>query len=103
MTGIGEQGNKLARLTYKSGKDTADKLERLASLLENQESGWKTAYEQEQAQRQQSAAVLQSAAEAIIGWLDDLDALTAGRSQQEGSASDGWALLTCTGRSRCSD
>ncbi|MEK3901336.1 hypothetical protein [Paenibacillus sp. FSL R7-0179] len=35
LTGIGEQGNKLARLTYKSGKDTADKLERLASLLEN--------------------------------------------------------------------
>ncbi|MEK3879563.1 hypothetical protein [Paenibacillus sp. FSL M7-0420] len=70
LTGIAEQGNKLARLTYKNGKDTADKLERLGSLLERQESGWKAAYEQEQAQRRQSAAALQSTAEAIVSWLE---------------------------------
>jgi molecular chaperone GrpE (heat shock protein) len=94
LKSISEQGSKLGRLTYKNGKDTADKLEQLSSLLERQESGWKTAYEQEHARGQQSAAALQSSAEAMIGWLDDLDAIAAGRSQQAGSPSDGWEQLT---------
>ncbi|BCG58518.1 nucleotide exchange factor GrpE [Paenibacillus sp. URB8-2] len=94
LKGIGEQGSKLARLTYKNGKDTTDKLERLSILLERQESGWKVAFEQEQELREQNAAALQSAAGAMIGWLDDLDAIIAGRSRQETAHTDGWEQLT---------
>ncbi|MDF9842488.1 MULTISPECIES: nucleotide exchange factor GrpE [unclassified Paenibacillus] len=94
LSGIAEQGSKLARLTYKNGKDTADKLERLNSLLESQESGWKVAYEQEKARSAQNANALQSAAAAIMGWLDDLDAIAAGQRQQENSLPGGWEQLT---------
>lgn len=94
LTSIAEQGSKLARLTYKNGKDTVDKLERLSSLLERQESGWKAAYEQEQTRSAQHAGVLQSAAAAMVGWLDDLDTIIAGQSGQEGALSGGWGQLT---------
>ncbi|MBT2293726.1 nucleotide exchange factor GrpE [Paenibacillus albidus] len=93
LKSISEQSSKLARLTYKNGKDTLDKLERLGSLLEQQESGWKAAFEQEQELRRQDAAALESAAGAMIGWLDDLDALINGWGRQGSGAAEGWEQL----------
>ncbi|WP_410513539.1 nucleotide exchange factor GrpE [Paenibacillus sp. BR2-3] len=85
--GIGEQLTKLTRLTYKNGKDTADKLDRMAELLAQSDSGWKVAFEQEQAQRTKDQGVMQSTAAAMIQWVDDLDAVIEGTGN---SPIEGW-------------
>lgn len=80
---VGEQLQKLARWQYKSAQDVQTRFEQLRQTLDQ--------YRQEQEERQklqQQTAVLEqqllSTARTLMRWIDDLDHLISGLSQQEG-------------------
>ncbi|WP_199619726.1 nucleotide exchange factor GrpE [Paenibacillus alkalitolerans] len=86
---IGEQLGKMTRLQYKSHQETQSKLDK---LIEQIETGldWEKAFRLAEAESSELKAKLTQAADTLIRWLDDLDAV---QSRMESEEHDAWRQL----------